>query len=70
MEHFADPVGLGEGQGDVAQQFSQAVGVGQMGVLEFEPTAPVLYIEAAHRLADMNLFAELCPQLITAKAVG
>ena len=32
--------------------------------------APVLYIEAAHRLADLNLFAELCPQLVTAKAVG
>jgi pimeloyl-ACP methyl ester carboxylesterase len=31
---------------------------------------PVLYIEAAHRLADLDLFAKLCPQLITAKAVG
>ena len=31
---------------------------------------PVLYIEAAHRLANLDLFAELCPQLITAKAVG
>ena len=31
---------------------------------------PVLYIEAAHRLADLDLFAELCPQLVTAKAVG
>jgi pimeloyl-ACP methyl ester carboxylesterase len=31
---------------------------------------PVLYIEAAHRLADLDLFAELCPQLITAKTVG
>jgi hypothetical protein len=30
----------------------------------------VLYIEAAHRLADLDLFAELCPQLVTAKAVG
>jgi pimeloyl-ACP methyl ester carboxylesterase len=32
--------------------------------------APVLYIEAAHRLADLDLFAKLCPQLVTAKAVG
>jgi len=31
---------------------------------------PVLYIQAAHRLADLDLFAELCPQLVTAKAVG
>jgi pimeloyl-ACP methyl ester carboxylesterase len=31
---------------------------------------PVLYIEAAHRLADLDLFAKLCPQLVTAKAVG
>ena len=32
--------------------------------------APVLYIEAAHRLADLDLLARLCPQLLTAKAVG
>lgn len=32
--------------------------------------APVLYIEAAHRLADLDLLATLCPQLLTAKAVG
>src|SRR5688572_12855885 len=31
---------------------------------------PVLYIEAAHRLADLDGFAALCPQLVTAKAVG
>jgi len=31
---------------------------------------PVLYIEAAHRLADLDAFAALCPQLVTAKAVG
>ena len=31
---------------------------------------PVLYIEAAHRLADLDRFAALCPQLVTAKAVG
>jgi pimeloyl-ACP methyl ester carboxylesterase len=31
---------------------------------------PVLYIEAAHRLADLDLLARLCPQLVTAKAVG
>jgi pimeloyl-ACP methyl ester carboxylesterase len=31
---------------------------------------PVLYIEAAHRLADLDLFAAPCPQLVTAKAVG
>ena len=31
---------------------------------------PVLYIEAAHRLADLGLFAELCRQLVTGKAVG
>jgi pimeloyl-ACP methyl ester carboxylesterase len=31
---------------------------------------PVLYIEAAHRLADLDLFAKLCPRLVTAKAVG
>lgn len=31
---------------------------------------PVLYVEAAHRLADLDLLARLCPQLITAKAVG
>jgi len=31
---------------------------------------PVLYIEAAHRLADLDAFAALCQQLITAKAVG
>ena len=31
---------------------------------------PVLYIQAAHRLADLDLFAQLCPQLMTAKAVG
>jgi len=31
---------------------------------------PVLYIEAAHRLADLDRFAALCPQLMTAKAVG
>jgi pimeloyl-ACP methyl ester carboxylesterase len=31
---------------------------------------PMLYIEAAHRLADLDLFAKLCPQLVTAKAVG
>jgi pimeloyl-ACP methyl ester carboxylesterase len=31
---------------------------------------PVLYIEASHRLADLDLFARLCPQLLTAKAVG
>jgi pimeloyl-ACP methyl ester carboxylesterase len=31
---------------------------------------PVLYIEAAHRLADLDRFAALCPQLLTAKAVG
>jgi pimeloyl-ACP methyl ester carboxylesterase len=31
---------------------------------------PVLYIEAAHRLADLDLLAQLCPQLLTAKAVG
>jgi hypothetical protein len=30
----------------------------------------VLYIEAAHRLADLDHFAALCPQLVTAKAVG
>ncbi len=32
--------------------------------------APVLYIEAAHRLADLDRFAVLCPHLVTAKAVG
>ena len=32
--------------------------------------SPVLYIQAACRLADLDLFAKLCPQLITAKAVG
>jgi len=32
--------------------------------------APVLYIEAAHRLADLDRLAALCPQLVTAKAVG
>jgi pimeloyl-ACP methyl ester carboxylesterase len=31
---------------------------------------PVLYIEAAHRLADLDGLAALCPQLVTAKAVG
>ena len=31
---------------------------------------PVLYIEAAHRLEDLDRFAALCPQLVTAKAVG
>jgi len=31
---------------------------------------PVLYIEAAHRLADLDSFAALCPQLVTAKVVG
>jgi pimeloyl-ACP methyl ester carboxylesterase len=31
---------------------------------------PVLYIEAAHRRADLDRFAALCPQLVTAKAVG
>jgi pimeloyl-ACP methyl ester carboxylesterase len=31
---------------------------------------PVLYIEAAHRLADLDRFAALCPRLVTAKAVG
>jgi len=31
---------------------------------------PVLYIEAAHRLADLDRLATLCPQLVTAKAVG
>ncbi|MDD1522031.1 MULTISPECIES: alpha/beta fold hydrolase [Bradyrhizobium] len=31
---------------------------------------PVLYIEAAHRLADLNRLGALCPQLVTAKAVG
>jgi pimeloyl-ACP methyl ester carboxylesterase len=31
---------------------------------------PVLYIEAAHRLSDLDGFAALCPQLVTAKAVG
>ena len=31
---------------------------------------PVLYIEAAHRLADLARLATLCPQLVTAKAVG
>ncbi len=31
---------------------------------------PVLYIEAAHRLADMDRFAALCPQLVTGTAVG
>jgi hypothetical protein len=31
---------------------------------------PVLYIEAAHRLAELDRFAQLCPQLVTAKAVG
>jgi hypothetical protein len=30
----------------------------------------VLYIEAGHRLADLDRFAALCPQLVTAKAVG
>ncbi|SDX59392.1 Pimeloyl-ACP methyl ester carboxylesterase [Thiocapsa roseopersicina] len=31
---------------------------------------PVLYIQAAHLLADLDAFSELCPQLVTAKAVG
>lgn len=31
---------------------------------------PMLYIEAAHRLADLDRLAALCPQLVTAKAVG
>ena len=31
---------------------------------------PVLYIEATHRLADLNQLAALCPQPVTAKAVG
>lgn len=31
---------------------------------------PVLYIEATHRLANLDLFAKLCPQLVSAKAVG
>jgi len=31
---------------------------------------PVLYIEAAHRLADLDRLAALCPQLVTAKAIG
>ena len=31
---------------------------------------PVLYIEASHRLADLDRFVALCPQLVTAKAVG
>jgi pimeloyl-ACP methyl ester carboxylesterase len=31
---------------------------------------PVLYIQAAHLLADLDAFSELCPHLVTAKAVG
>jgi hypothetical protein len=30
--------------------------------------APVLYIEAANRLADLDRLSSLCPQLVTAKA--
>jgi pimeloyl-ACP methyl ester carboxylesterase len=35
-----------------------------------ECKAPLLYIEAAHRLADLDRLSSLCPQLVTAKAVG
>jgi len=31
---------------------------------------PMLYIEAAPRLADLDRLAALCPQLVTAKAIG
>src|SRR5262249_47100835 len=31
---------------------------------------PERYIEAAHRLGDLDGFAALCPQLVTAKVVG
>ena len=31
---------------------------------------PMLYLEAAHRLADLDRLAALCPQLVTAKAIG
>ena len=33
-------------------------------------TLPILYIEAAHPLVDMQRFKELCPQLIHGKIVG
>jgi len=33
-------------------------------------TQPLLYIEAAKQLVDMDVFEHLCPQMIWGKAVG
>lgn len=52
------------------QKIDRPVIVGQRRECTPACRAPVLYIEAAHRLAGLDLLARLCPQLVTAKAVG
>ncbi len=51
MQQFAGAAGPGEGQGEQAHQFGQALGIGEVGVFQIESPA----LEAAEQGFDIPL---------------